>query len=147
MGGTIMTNSLRIRVAANRALGIALLFVLAEPLSARTITLTAEDCDKMAVLYSVVPKQSWSVLQNPNYIDVGSQMQFRPGMTMLNSRGEPQGRILDGERWTLDRAGRPALKPADFPPGAGGAGPRFSIAIAGPGDEVVIPDLVEFRSR
>ena len=64
------------------------------------------------------------------------------GMTVLNSRLESQGRVAAGERWTLDRAGRPPLKAEDFPAGEDGLGPRFSIVCAGPGDEVMIPSLV-----
>jgi hypothetical protein len=64
------------------------------------------------------------------------------GMTVLNSRGEVQGRVSTGDRWTLDRTGLPPLREEDFPAAAGAAGPRFSIVCAGPGDEVLIPSLV-----
>ncbi len=65
----------------------------------------------------------------------------RVGMTVLNARGEPQGRLASGDRWTLDRTGYPPLRPEHFPAAPGAAGPRFSIAMVGPGDEVVVPDL------
>ena len=64
------------------------------------------------------------------------------GMTVINSRFKPQGRVGSGDRWTLDRAGLPPLKAEDFPAGEGGLGSRFSIVCAGPGDEVEIPGLV-----
>jgi hypothetical protein len=63
-------------------------------------------------------------------------------MTVLNSRLEPQGKLAAGDRWTLDRTGLGPLKPGDFPAGEGGLGPRFAVVMAGPGDEVWIPDLV-----
>jgi hypothetical protein len=63
------------------------------------------------------------------------------GMTVLNGRGEVQGKLAAGERWTLDRAGLPPLRPDDFPAPDGGIGARFSIVMAGPGDEVVLPSL------
>lgn len=66
------------------------------------------------------------------------------GMTVLNGRFEVQGKLKDGERWTLDRAGLPPLKAEDFPSGERGAAPRFSIVCAGPGDEVFFPSLVSF---
>lgn len=68
------------------------------------------------------------------------------GMTVLNTRGEVQGRLADGERWTLDRSGLPPLQPGDFPAGDDGLGPRFSLVMAGPGDEVVLPSLVLWQA-
>ncbi len=64
------------------------------------------------------------------------------GMTVLNGRFEPQGRVGSGDRLTLDRAGLSPLKAEDFPAGKGRLGSRFSIVCAGPGDEVLIPGLV-----
>lgn len=67
------------------------------------------------------------------------------GMTVLNSRFEIQGRLAEGERWMLDRAGLPPLKAGDFPAAKRGAVPRFSIVCAGPGDEVLFPSLVSLE--
>ncbi|MBM4044100.1 MAG: hypothetical protein FJ279_03220, partial [Planctomycetes bacterium] len=69
----------------------------------------------------------------------------RPGMTVLNSRLQAQGRLKDGPRWTLDRAGLGPLKPEDFPKENDGSPARYTVVVAGPNDEVWIPDRVEFR--
>ena len=49
-----------------RSLTVAALTVLllAAPASARTITLTAEDCDQIAVICAKAPRLSWAVTQN-----------------------------------------------------------------------------------
>ena len=64
-----------------------------------------------------------------------------PGLTVINGRGEVQGRLADGERVTLDRAGRPPLTAEAFPAGEDGLGPRFAVVIAGPMDEALLPSL------
>ena len=71
--------------------------------------------------------------------------QARPGMTVLNARLEPQGKLAAGDPWTLDRGGLGNLKPEDFPSAEGGVGPRFAVVMAGPGDEVLVPSLALFR--
>jgi len=63
----------------------------------------------------------------------------RAGMTVLSSSLRPVGRIIEGDHWTLDRT--PQL--SDFPP-VGNGTRRFSVVILGAGDEVVLPDLVEY---
>jgi hypothetical protein len=70
----------------------------------------------------------------------------RPGMTVINSRLEPQGRVTGPwqPRWTLDRTGYGPLSLQDFPPEKDGAAARYAVVVAGPGDEVWIPDLVEY---
>jgi hypothetical protein len=65
------------------------------------------------------------------------------GLTVLNSRGEVQGRLAPGDAITLDREGLPPLSADCFPAGEDGLGARFSVVIAGPGDEVVLPSLAE----
>lgn len=64
-----------------------------------------------------------------------------PGLTVLNSRREVQGRLAPGDALTLDRQGLPPLTEECFPAGPDGLGPRFSVVIVGPGDEVLLPSL------
>ena len=71
--------------------------------------------------------------------------QARPGMTVLNARLEPQGKLATGDPWSLDRGGLGPLKAEDFPSAEGGVGPRFAVVMAGPGDDVLIPSLALFR--
>lgn len=71
----------------------------------------------------------------------------RPGMSVLNSRMQPQGRLTDGPQWTLDRTGLPPLKSEDFPNDPDGSPARFTVVMAGPGDEVWIPDVVELGGK
>ncbi len=82
------------------------------------------------------------VVAQRNRVETGVNTPLaRSGMTVLNGRLQPQGRLADGERMTLDRTGLPPLRPEDFPPDPDGAKPRFLIVIAGPGDELLIPSL------
>jgi hypothetical protein len=68
-----------------------------------------------------------------------------PGLTVLNARGEVQGRLAPGDPpLNLDRQGLPPLTAECFPAGDDGLGRRFSVVIAGPGDEVVLPSLALF---
>jgi hypothetical protein len=69
------------------------------------------------------------------------------GMTVLNGRGQVQGRLAKGEIWTLDRQGLPPLRSEDFPAGQNGLGPRFAVVIAGPGDELVFPSLLSYEAK
>ncbi len=69
------------------------------------------------------------------------------GMTVLNSLLQPQGRCAGGDTLTLDRTGLEPLKADDFPHGADGSHPRFWVVMAGPGDELLIPSVVEFIRR
>ena len=70
----------------------------------------------------------------------------RVGMTVLNSRMEPQGRFAERDEsgWLLDRGDLGTLTPDSFPKTAGDENPRFSVVMAAPGDEVLIPHLAQF---
>ena len=88
------------------------------------------------------------VIPGTNRISTGvDSPRARTGMTVLNNRMQPQGRLAAGERLTLERTGLPPLKREDFPPGPDGAKPRFTIVMAGPGDELLIPSLVEISRK
>jgi hypothetical protein len=68
------------------------------------------------------------------------------GMTLLNSAGEPQGRLaasVDGG-WRIDREGRGPMTLEHFPVADGDPGPRYSVAMVGAGDRLEIPNLVIF---
>jgi hypothetical protein len=72
----------------------------------------------------------------------------RAGMTVLNSRLAPQGRVSQlRSGLILDRTGMSPLASGDFPVGPDGTGPRFSVVMAGPGDEVCIPSLAVFERK
>ena len=71
----------------------------------------------------------------------------RPGMTVLNSRLEPVGRLDEKtdrdwryKGWRIERPS--PLTPEDFPHKTGDASPRYYVVMAGPGDEIDIPDYV-----
>ena len=64
----------------------ALLLVLCVcgPLTARTITLTAEDCDQIAVLSAKAPRLSWACCQlAPGVSDTAHQLQMYQDMALL----------------------------------------------------------------
>ena len=68
------------------------------------------------------------------------------GMTLLNSAGEPQGRLaarVDGG-WRIDREGRGPMTLEHFPVADGDPGPRYTVAMVGAGDRLEIPNLVIF---
>jgi hypothetical protein len=70
----------------NRAklLALALVPALAGPLPAKTLTLTAEDCDRMAVLSAKLPRASWAaVLVAQSTYNTESQLQLWPDMAVL----------------------------------------------------------------
>lgn len=67
----------------------------------------------------------------------------RAGMTVINARGEPQGRLADGPRWTIERGALGPLTTDCFPADEHGAR-RFAVAVVGPGDEVQLPDLAVY---
>lgn len=53
-------------------------------LFARTLTLTADDCDQIACLNAEVPRMSWAVCQHGRGIfDTSHQLQLRPNMAVL----------------------------------------------------------------
>ena len=63
---TIITRSVMTTLGGRRAPGaLALLLLSDASLQARTITLTAEDCDEMAAISSLAPRLSW--VMGPNY--------------------------------------------------------------------------------
>ncbi|MDA0748568.1 MAG: heparinase II/III family protein [bacterium] len=70
----------------------------------------------------------------------------RLGMTLLNSQGEPQGRVIEKmeDGWRVDRGELEPMRMEDFPQVEGDPGPRYSIVVAGPGDEVAIPNVARF---
>jgi hypothetical protein len=66
------------------------------------------------------------------------------GMTVLNSRNTSIGKLkekIEGG-WRIDRDG---LSMDDFPTVEGDPGPRYSVVMAGPGDEILNPSVVTFE--
>jgi hypothetical protein len=62
----------------------ALLVALAGPLPGKTLTLTAEDCDQMAVLNAKAPRASWAaILAAEGTYNIESQLQLFPDMAVL----------------------------------------------------------------
>jgi hypothetical protein len=60
------------------------LLTLTTSLPARTITLTAEDCDQMACIINTAPRLSWNGLNHVTHIyEVASQLQLKTGMAIL----------------------------------------------------------------
>jgi len=62
-----------------------IILLIASPASARTITVTAEDCDQMAFISSAAPRLSWAMSQGPANV-FGTQPSLHwhsPGMTLL----------------------------------------------------------------
>jgi hypothetical protein len=67
-----------------RLLAICLASFLPATASARTLTLTADDCEQIACLSSEVPRMSWAVCQHGKGVfDTSHQLQLRPGMAVL----------------------------------------------------------------
>ena len=65
-------------------LGLFAVLLSAAPLHARTITLTAEDCDQMAVISAKVPRLGWAAIQaGTNAYSSESSMQMFPEMALL----------------------------------------------------------------
>ena len=63
---------------------LLLLGLLAGPAAARTITLTAEDCDRAAVLSEKAPRLSWAVFQAaPGVYDTTGSLQVFRDITVL----------------------------------------------------------------
>jgi hypothetical protein len=64
--------------------GLVVLLMTASALDARTITLTAEDCDQMAVLNAKTPRLSWAGYQAaPGAFTSQNSMQLFPDMSLL----------------------------------------------------------------
>jgi hypothetical protein len=64
-----------------------------------------------------------------------------PGMTLLNSRMEPVGRIENKTKHgsLVDRP----IQMERFPRNGADSAPRYYVTMAGPGDEILIPDQTE----
>jgi hypothetical protein len=68
-------------------------------LSARTITLTADDCEQMAVISEIQPRLGWAGMQmGPGVFDTYTQLQLHPYMAILMRF--PVDRIPKGQRIT-----------------------------------------------
>jgi hypothetical protein len=79
--------------------GVLLLLLCAGPLPARTIVLTAEDCDRMAVLSARAPRLSWAAYQvNPKAYTSEAQLHLFSDMALLMRF--PLERIPAGQRIT-----------------------------------------------
>ena len=63
---------------------VVVALVLVPLAGARTITLTAEDCDKMAVLSAKVPRLGWAAIQaNTGVYSAENSLQLFPDMALL----------------------------------------------------------------
>jgi hypothetical protein len=71
----------------------------------------------------------------------------RVGMTVLNSRGEPQGRLASqaDDGWILDRGDLGPMSDDSFPGSEGDAVPRYRVMVVGPGVAVRVPSLVRYE--
>ena len=69
----------------------------------------------------------------------------KPGMMVYNSHMEPVGHVDQWQRhrkeWSIRPLDGSVLSPESFPKSKGFVRPRFSIMVAAPGNEVVIPSL------
>ena len=69
----------------------------------------------------------------------------KPGMMVYNSRMEPVGHVDRWQRhqtkWSIKPLADKALSPDTFPKSEGFTRPRFSIMVAAPGNEVMVPSL------
>jgi hypothetical protein len=81
------------------ACGLIAVLLAASPLAARTITLTAEDCDQIAVLSPVAPRVSWGVTRHAaGVFDTTHQLQLYQNTTLLIRF--PLDKIPKGQRIT-----------------------------------------------
>jgi hypothetical protein len=88
-------------------LALGFLILLAESIEARTITLTAEDCDEMAVLSAKAPRLSWPViLANTGTYNTENSMQLFSDMALLMRF--PLDQIPRGQRITKAELSLPA---------------------------------------
>lgn len=86
--------------AHHGALALALLFMVASTARARTITVTAEDCDRMAILAAHAPRLGWAGFQpsGPGVFTANGQLQFKNDMALLMRF--PLTQIPKGQRVT-----------------------------------------------
>src|SRR5262249_4616777 len=81
------------------AVAVLLVLLAVSPLAARTITLTAEDCDMMAVLSPQAPRSSWAATRlSPGVVDASQGLQMDQNMTLLMRF--PLTKIPKGQRIT-----------------------------------------------
>jgi hypothetical protein len=67
-----------------KIVGLGSLLLLTNALSARTVTLTAEDCDQMAAISALAPRLSWAMVQpNTGVFNTQPQMQWHGKMALL----------------------------------------------------------------
>ena len=86
-------------IQRTNALAGLLVLLTACPLAARTITLTADDCDRMAVTAPQAPRASWAATRlAPGVLDTAHQLQLYQGMTFLLRF--PLDKIPKGQRIT-----------------------------------------------
>jgi hypothetical protein len=76
-----------------------ILLAVVGPAAARTITLTADDCDRMAGLSPKSPRSSWALVQySPGTFDTAHQLQLYQGHALLMRF--PLDQIPKGQRIT-----------------------------------------------
>jgi hypothetical protein len=101
-----------------RILCLAMLtaLLLASPVDARTITLTADDCDQMAVLSPKVPRLGWAAIQaNVGVYSAENSLQLFPDMSLLmrfSLRAIPKDQRITKAELTIPTdyvAGKPDL--------------------------------------
>lgn len=67
-----------------KAASVACLLLLAGSLSARTITITALDCDEMAIIGPHAPRLSWAITQaSPGIFDTQQYLNYSSSMAIL----------------------------------------------------------------
>ena len=72
------------RLCALAGAAAVLVMLPVAPLSARTITLTAEDCDQMAGISAQAPRLSWALaVPSPNVYNSQSVLYWGSGITLL----------------------------------------------------------------
>jgi hypothetical protein len=75
--------SLQLTIPSRSLLAACALLFFSVSLSARTITLTAEDCEQMAVISEQAPRLSWAPIQMSPGVYTNHQLQWHPHMTVL----------------------------------------------------------------
>jgi len=87
----------------------------------------------------VIPSDNKIISQMPYFF-------AQPGVTVINSRFEAQGwlKTIDQSGFTLERADSKKLKLSDFPADEKGY-QSYTMVVAGPGNQILIPDLVKFE--